>query len=154
MTRELWLELQGLLSGLCDGELTDVQQARLEAVLRDDAECRRLYLQYIDMHARLLVHPRFSVAPVLSFDQRQESRPATTVGAPAPRSDYRARSGRGRRGLRVALHYVVVAAGTLAASLLAQVFWLGARAPQNGRPGALQSLAAQGPGYVATLTQT
>jgi hypothetical protein len=154
MTPELWLELQRLLSGLCDGELTDVQQARLEEVLRDDAECRRLYLQYIDMHARLLVHPRFSIAPVLSFDQRQESRPATTVGAPAPRSDYRARSGRGRRGLRVALHYVVVAAGTLAASLLAQVFWLGARAPQNGRPGPLQSLAAQGPGYVATLTQT
>src|SRR6516165_11717507 len=58
MTSEILRELQRLLSVLCDGELTATEQARLEELLDADAGCRRLYLEYLDMHARLLLHPR------------------------------------------------------------------------------------------------
>jgi hypothetical protein len=57
MSPEVRLELLRLLSALCDGGLTEVQHRRLEELLDADAECRRLYLQYTDMHARLLVRP-------------------------------------------------------------------------------------------------
>ena len=57
MSPEVRLELLRLLSALCDGGLTEVQHRRLEELLDADAECRRLYLEYADMHARLLVHP-------------------------------------------------------------------------------------------------
>src|SRR5437870_2744172 len=57
MTPEIRLELQRLLSALCDGALTEAQYARLEELIGGDIECRRCYLEYLDMHARLLVHP-------------------------------------------------------------------------------------------------
>src|SRR5205809_7177413 len=49
-------ELLRLLSSLCDEQLTEADQLRLEELL-DDEEARRLYFQYTDMHARLLTHP-------------------------------------------------------------------------------------------------
>jgi hypothetical protein len=54
MSAEVRRELLGLLSGLCDGLLTPTEHARLEALLDSDAACRRLYLEYLDTHARLL----------------------------------------------------------------------------------------------------
>src|SRR6266567_2334374 len=49
-------ELFRLLSSLVDEQLSEAEQARLEELL-NDGEARRLYLQYVDMHARLLTHP-------------------------------------------------------------------------------------------------
>src|SRR6267142_2722507 len=49
-------ELLRLLSSLCDEQLTEAEQSRLEELLAAE-ESRRLYLQYVDMHARLLTHP-------------------------------------------------------------------------------------------------
>ncbi len=155
MTPEVRAELQGLLSALCDGELTEAQHARLEELLRADPECRRLYLEYLDLHARLLVHPRFGGGA--SFPPEPASL-ATTPGehspipgaagdgaAPAPR--------RGRRRVRQALRYGLVAAGTLAASLLVQLAW----GPAKPQPVGDRDLKAAGepalPGYVATLVQ-
>ena len=57
MAPEIRRELQRLLSALCDGVLTDAEHARLEDLLAQDAECRRLYLEYADVHAQLLAHP-------------------------------------------------------------------------------------------------
>ncbi len=53
---EVRAELLRLLAALCDGEPTAPEHARLEELLDADAECRRVYLEYLDMHARLLVH--------------------------------------------------------------------------------------------------
>src|SRR5262245_23242290 len=50
-------ELMQLLSALCDEQLSDSEHARLQELLADD-EARRVYLQYVDMNARLLTHPR------------------------------------------------------------------------------------------------
>src|SRR5215813_4801637 len=49
-------ELLRLLSTLCDEQLSDADQSRLEELLGDE-DARRLYLQYVDMHGRLLTHP-------------------------------------------------------------------------------------------------
>lgn len=53
-------QLESLLSSLCDGEINTEQQAQLEAMLRSSSECRVFYLQYVDMHARLSMHPNLT----------------------------------------------------------------------------------------------
>lgn len=50
-------QLESLISSVCDGALDAQQQAKLDQMLRDSADCRRFYLQAMDMHARLLTHP-------------------------------------------------------------------------------------------------
>ncbi len=50
-------ELESLVSSLCDGVIEPDQQEQLEQMLRGSAECRRIYLQVVDMHARLTMHP-------------------------------------------------------------------------------------------------
>ena len=62
MTPATRRELDGLLSALCDDRLTAAEHDRLEQLLDADVECRRHYLQYVDIHARLLVHPRYGAA--------------------------------------------------------------------------------------------
>lgn len=53
MTSQERTELLRLLSSLCDGAIDSVDRARLDDTLRGSAEARRLYLEYIDVHARL-----------------------------------------------------------------------------------------------------
>src|SRR4051794_37477673 len=119
-------ELDGLLSALCDDRLTGAKHERLGHLLDADVECRRHYLQYVDIHARLLVHPRYGAV-------------ARAVGPARPRP-----AGRGWR-------YLVVAATTLAASLLVQIAWLHPRPPEGGAP-AVAAAVPTTPRYVATLT--
>jgi hypothetical protein len=90
-------ELLGLLSALCDGVLDAQGHARLESLLAQDAAARALYLQYLDLHARLLVRP------VPGAGQRR-AEPAPRVVSPLAR-------------------YALVASLTLAASLLLQLAW-------------------------------
>src|SRR5947207_12417589 len=106
MNPELRVELQRLLSALCDGELGDEQHARLEELLAGDVECRRLYLAYLDMHAHLLVQPH------LGDVQEYEPAAAATVAAT------------GRRHVPALVRYGLVVVATLAASLLFQLYWL------------------------------
>lgn len=127
MPPETRLELQRLLSALCDGMLTDTEHARLEELLGQGAACRRVYLDYLDMHAGLLVHPRLAAGP-------QKPEPLRGV------------KGRGRA--RQVLRYTAVAVGTLAASLLVQVFLHAPSAPPGG-----QGVGVPAPEYVATLAQ-
>src|SRR5579885_1200218 len=136
MSPEVQRELQRLLSALCDGAITEAEHARLEQLLGADAECRRQYLEYLDMHARLLVHPRLGEGGLPLPGEE---------AAPAP-----AKTGRRRAGQ--VLRYAAVMAATLAASLLVQVFWWHPRGPDaNGS----QRPAGERPeaGYVATLTR-
>ncbi|MEQ8790388.1 MAG: FecR domain-containing protein [Pirellulaceae bacterium] len=48
------------MSALCDGALDAAGQRELEHLLRESAQCRSVYLQYVDMHARLSAHPNLS----------------------------------------------------------------------------------------------
>jgi hypothetical protein len=144
MSPETRAELQELLFSLCDDDLSEDGYARLENVLAGDAECRRLYLEYVDMHARLLVHPSLGGAGTLADA-------AADTESPSCRAD---RPGRGRHGARQALRYGMVAAAAVAATVLVQVFWGSAQAPQGGTPAsAPAALTPKPPGAVATLTQ-
>src|SRR5262245_46782553 len=100
-------ELLGLLSALCDGDLDAERHARLEGLLADDAQARELYLQYVDVHARLLVRPLPAV----------NAQPAAPVRRPAA----------------VVFRCALVASLTLAASLLAQLLWWQRPAPPPGQ---------------------
>src|SRR5437763_10193522 len=55
VTPDLRRELERLASALCDGDLSDADRDRLDQLLAADAECRRLYLELIDLHAALLL---------------------------------------------------------------------------------------------------
>jgi hypothetical protein len=51
------MNLESLIHAQLDGEITPEQHAQLEALLRDDWQARRLYLELADQHARLLQQP-------------------------------------------------------------------------------------------------
>lgn len=128
MTEQVRQELQRLLSELCDGQLSPAGQARLEELLDADADCRRLYLEYLDVHARLLVNSGAET----EFSQPSSGEPPKSIRTPIWR-------------------YILVAAGTLAASLLLQ--WsLGAWLSRTSAP-APNATEPAAPGYVATLVQ-
>jgi ferric-dicitrate binding protein FerR (iron transport regulator) len=140
MTPERRVELLRLLSELCDGDFSDVQRVRLEALLEADAECRRMYLAYLDMHAGLLAEPQ-----AVPLDP-----PTATAPTRAPVRPARA----ARPRVRPALRYALVATLSVAASLLLQLYlWPPAALDLDHvapvRPGA----KAPSPVYVATLTQ-
>lgn len=142
-------ELFRLLSSLCDEQLTEVEQARLEELLADE-EARRLYLQYADMHARLLAHPGVageSKLPGVDALAGVIGEEAASVLRRVPNDAERYRGRSLQRVARV-LRYVVVAAATLAATILVQVALRAPKSPdQTIRQPAL-SLT-----YVATLSQ-
>jgi ferric-dicitrate binding protein FerR (iron transport regulator) len=125
-------EYQQLLSALCDGQLTDAEWARLEQWLATSPECRRLYLEYVDVHARL--------------SQRHNS--ASSVEAPAPPQPARpvARFRRSRL-----LTHAAVAAASIAATVLVQFAWL--RGPDGRGDSARRAGDEKVTGYVATLTR-
>jgi ferric-dicitrate binding protein FerR (iron transport regulator) len=151
MTQEVRSELQRLLSALCDGQMTDAQHARLEELLGADEESRRLYLEYIDLHARLLVHPRLSGGHTLPPGEAPAAAAASLPPSPArPAVQDR------RRQMTQLFRYVLVATATLAASLLAQIFWWRPATPEVSRAPAPLPATAEVPAakYVATLTQT
>jgi ferric-dicitrate binding protein FerR (iron transport regulator) len=118
MNPEAQHELQRLLSALCDGQLAEEQRGRLEELLAADPDCRRAYLEYIDLHARLLMHPQVSSEPLPVVSGIASQRTRVAAAPPTP-----------RRRLPQLLRYGLVAGGTLAASLLIQVLWW---PPQGG----------------------
>lgn len=148
MTSDARLELHRLVSALCDGVLTDAELARLEELLLADEEHRRFYLEYADMHARLLGHPRLRAG---------DASQAPSAGTPklVGGAGQGGREQAGRRWSAQALRYGLVAALTLAASLLIQVAWWGQQRPAvrpEARP-APKGAVPVAPGYVATLRQ-
>jgi len=134
-------ELDRLLSILVDDELSETEHSRLEELLRSDEECRRFYLEYVDLHVRLAHHPRLSALlespPELSAVQPQTT-PALTPSRPRW------------------VPLMVTAALTLAASLVVQLF---VSEPPPADPGAVgltppvASSPTIVPSYVATLSK-
>lgn len=148
-------ELGHLLSALCDGEISETQQSRLLDLLGSSADNRRQYLEYLDLHARLLSRPTAGVTG-LEPDQRSSRLREFSEHALSISSDQKVvRSHRRRRQQRQqAVRYGLVAGVTLAASLLFQLFalpwgWHGAARSPDQAPGEHESLRVS---YVATLT--
>lgn len=65
------MELEALIHARLDGEITPEQHARLEALLREDWQARRLYLEMADQHARLLAQPRLGTGRLLGTRVRR-----------------------------------------------------------------------------------
>ena len=118
MRPEIREEMQHLLSALCDREISDPEFARLETLMSADAECRKIYLDYMDMHARLL-----SNAPALG--NASSGMPKESTAAPRGIPVAQGAAVPAQRGgwLNGALRQSMLVAGTLAASILLQVFW-------------------------------
>ena len=138
-------ELLRLLSTLCDEQLTDADQSRLEELLGDE-DARRLYLQYVDMHGRLLTHPavggegHLPAVDALAGQISNEARAAVHQSHPIKR--------RPRRSMPSFLSYIAVAAATLAATILVQVALV-----KHRQPTGTTNLPADRHTYVATLSQ-
>ena len=58
-------ELETLITALLEQDITTDQNARLQTLLRGDWECRRFYLEYVDMHARLLQAPAIAAGKLI-----------------------------------------------------------------------------------------
>lgn len=54
------MDLESLINAKLEGEITPEQHASLEALLREDWQARRRYLELADQHARLLRQPEVS----------------------------------------------------------------------------------------------
>jgi ferric-dicitrate binding protein FerR (iron transport regulator) len=141
-------ELHGLLSGLCDDALTPAERARLEQLLEADAECRAHYLQYVDMHARLLAHPQ-GTSTVSAAEAFATPNGAPVLTGPQPAGESTPAGTTRRR--RLLPGYLLVACATLAASLLVQVLWWHPREAQQQR--SPSSSEARNAEHVATLMQ-
>ncbi len=136
MTSQQHSELQRLLSALCDGEIDSENHARLERLLESDSECRQMYLEYVDLHARLLNHPQLAAMP--------DPAPGIAVAEK-------------RHVIRVpqSLRYAMVAVTTLAASLLVQACFFSPAPPIGRFQTASKASKADQPHaqqYIATLT--
>jgi len=110
MTPQIRLELEQLLSELCDGALEETQHARLEQLLADDADCRRHYLEYIDLHAGLLVHPAHQGSSSLALPGLPIAHASAAANRPGPRG-------------RTLARYAAIVVTTLVVSLALQWLW-------------------------------
>jgi hypothetical protein len=61
-------ELRRLVSGMCEGELTDEEVRRLEKRISEDAEALAFYVQYLDVHMSLA----WDLAARSAADERSE----------------------------------------------------------------------------------
>src|SRR5688572_1367859 len=100
------LELMQLLSALCDGELTDLEHGRLDELLAQGADARQIYVQYIDLHVRLMVHPELAGSSGLAKVDR--ARLVADHGSGAAAGELPNRSSN-RRNLRRLVPYAVIA---------------------------------------------
>jgi hypothetical protein len=165
MSPDLRQELERLLSALCDGALTEAEHARLQELLDSNPDCRRCYLEYLDMHARLLAHPRLGEADLLPAGEPRLGRGTTSAASetvegplapqapvPAPPEAPPPPAAPTRRSrVSQALRYGMVAAGSVAASVLVQLLWLHPQpAGDRGQPVG----PAAGEPTVATLIGT
>jgi hypothetical protein len=146
MSPQVREELFGLLSSLCDDALTAEQRDRLERLL-DDVECRRAYLTYLNVHARLLTHPRWSAELVLPAELGPALPPSPLGDLPS--GNHPSNS---RQRLVLAVRYALVVAATLLVATVGQLVWSALRPSPAPGPG-LEDRQPAGPAdYVASLT--
>lgn len=135
-------ELERLLAVLCDGELSDDETGRLNELLRGDRDARRLYLQYVDLHAGLAQHPRLA-----EWADLTEAAPAAPQNVVTPRNVAASRTVSHRW-----TPYILTIGATLAASVVLQIAWWRSQpTPPTLDISHIANVAAVVPQYVATL---
>lgn len=143
-------ELLKLLAILCDRQLSESEHGRLEDILSNSAAARRVYLQYVDMHSRLLMHPGLAKGRRMPPGEAwARAALEEAVGLEGRAAAWNARRRSWWTWQRMAA-YVSVAAATLAATLLLQLA-LYRPEPIATTP---TSWPAEPPQYLATLAQT
>jgi hypothetical protein len=151
------LELMRLLSAQCDGQLEDAEQTRLEEMLAGDTDARRVYLHYVDMHARLLVHPGMveaSAVPAAQGRPETSAEPVLARLAVTRTKPVEPVEPRSRLRVRAILPYLGVMVATVAATLLIQ-FAIARWQPSSDRTRqVVEKEPPIPPMYVATLTQS
>jgi len=78
------MNLESLIHAAIDGEITPEQHAQLEALLRSDWQARRLYLELVDQHARLLQQPAVNTGRLQTATPKRQPRrwwPSLTAAA-------------------------------------------------------------------------
>jgi hypothetical protein len=145
-------QLLRLLAVLCDGQLSDGEQERLQELLLADPEARRTYLQYVDVHARLVMHPGLAKSRKMPPKEAWAwAALEEAAGMERRAAAWNARRRRGWTWQRIAT-YGAVTAATVAATLLLQFMLRTPPAPVAVRPILAPYVAP--PSYVATLAQT
>lgn len=80
------MNLESLIHAAIDGEITPDQHVQLEALLRSDWQARRLYLELVDQHARLLQQPAVNTGRLQATTPKRQPRrwwPSLTAAAAA-----------------------------------------------------------------------
>jgi hypothetical protein len=125
-------EKHRLLSGWCDGSLTEAEIHRLDELIRTDPGFRDFYLKYMDQHAVLAAaglsigDVRLMVQTPAACDDPSGRGDAARAGSVSGFRDQRA--GRFLRVPRAWRRWIVVAAGLVVAGTIARQW-------SNGRPG-------------------
>src|SRR6185369_4296025 len=102
-------ELLKLLAGLCNEGLSDAETARLEELLAD-TEARRVYLEYMDLEARLLTLNGNAARSAVGLQ------PSVAGKSVRPQPELK----RAKWWAQPTLRYVAVAAASVAATMLVQ----------------------------------
>jgi hypothetical protein len=157
MSSAEFVEMERLLSALCDGEIAAGEHARLEKLLQTDAGCRRMYLEYMDLHGALLM--RCQQGTLFAGSPRGDSVCPLPTALKAIPSSHANSSQTVRRPSPVLRVYqgFLVALATLAVSILVQVYWwhpgsLATALVARAKDGPEAALAKE-PATIATLKQ-
>ncbi len=151
MTSTERAQLLRLLAVLCDGQLSDSEHEKLEELLSAGPEARRTYLQYVDVHARLVMHPG------LAKGRKMPPKEAWAWAAleEAAGMERRAAAWNARRRRVWTWQRMVTYAGwgvaAVAATLLLRVMLWPSPEPVAHRP--VIASYSEPPAYVATLAQ-
>jgi hypothetical protein len=113
------LEIRHLLSALCDGEITDDEHNRLESLMFADERCRRIYLQYLELHSALLLAGKDNV--LLPYSSKDDF--VCDINATATMTPEAARQETPTSRGTIAYRYFLVAVATLVVTVMIQVFW-------------------------------
>ena len=127
MKRSEYVEIVRLAAACCDQRISTEEHERLQLLLRSDAAARRVYLEYVDLHARLGQRPGGASSPETESGKSwlDEPRDAADGGVPTvakvAETFGRARqtpkllpsfaTGKAIRWLAVAVSLTIVAAG-------------------------------------------
>ena len=84
MKRSEYVEIVRLAAACCDQRISTEEHERLQLLLRSDAAARRVYLEYVDLHARLGQHPDVASSPGMETGKSwlDEPRDAADGGVP------------------------------------------------------------------------
>ena len=84
MKRSEYVEIVRLAAACCDQQISAEEHQRLQLLLRSDAAARRVYLEYVDLHARLGQHPSGATSPGMESGKSwlDEPRDAANGGIP------------------------------------------------------------------------